>query len=101
MIDFDPISAGAAREAIDVGVYGTKKHGEIEAAMRAGVYAPTTTPTPPAVGKPERARLIRAAKDALYDSTDEPMNSMDAVVDAILAAGYRREPLNSTTGENQ
>lgn len=33
-----------------------------------------------------RARLIRVAKDALHDSLDEPMNSMGAVVDAVLAA---------------
>lgn len=33
-----------------------------------------------------RDQLIRAAKNALHDSLDEPMNAMDAVVDAVLAA---------------
>jgi len=87
------------------------------------IYATTNAlnslPIPPAVGEPEREALVMAIMhhpwianplewpegycptcnkgiSAGYNSPDHA----EHLADAILAAGYRREPLDSTTGEN-
>lgn len=42
MIDFDPISAAAARKAVDEGIYGTPAHARLELDMRLGRPATAT-----------------------------------------------------------
>lgn len=79
-------------------------------------YGYPSAPISHVVGEPEREALI----DLLQSAHHAPMETHNRqsgecsecpwplyalgpveIADAILAAGYRREPLDSTTGENQ
>lgn len=62
-----------------------------------GPDALKSTPTPLVVGEPEReADVLHALVSRLWGQY-----SSAKVADAILAAGYRREPSDSTIGENE
>lgn len=78
MIDFDPISAAAARKAVDDGIYGTRAHARLEENMRAGVVVTSTT-----------AELIAEARQAVayLDSFDAHrlMGTPEPTVPARLA----------------